>query len=414
MLNEFEKFENLSEFISGKNFNEFVLGCLMSRVCFSDNNKFIYTYYCFKKSKKVPDNINQMWFNESNNVEKLCLKLNSLTNSSNWYIKSITNSEIKLVYALKNDLNYSYYDLFENIYKILIEKIHKKNDDESYSYFKNNFIRGFFESRGSIDTKFNFVTQDYFFNEIDLKKSMMLFNLLDVPLNALNFNFRELQGDYISGRRKRNTQLRINLNYYSEKIGFLNEYKSKIVECELGFNPTIKNNIYFFELEWNNSFNSDKFSKYLNFFMNNIFKKKLDSHTINTYKKKLGFDKEPEKYNRSKLERDIFYNETYDICSLCKIEKTFPKKDGNQYFEVHHFIPLHNDSSLDIALNMIKLCSNCHKIFKKGVSDKKFQLEKIAEILKNYEYILDFSSSYFGIDRKNIELISIAIQKSLG
>lgn len=63
--------------------------------------------------------------------------------------------------------------------------------------------------------------------------------------------------------------------------------------------------------------------------------------------------------------------------------KTFRKKDGNDYFEGHHFIPQAKRNKVDGDLssvvddpeNLITLCSNCHNQLHYG------EPEKISEMI---------------------------------
>jgi hypothetical protein len=68
------------------------------------------------------------------------------------------------------------------------------------------------ENRGSIDTTRPLIAIDYFYNsKYDVDKAKILYDFMCVPLNVMNINFRELQKQYLDGK-KRNTQFRLDLN----------------------------------------------------------------------------------------------------------------------------------------------------------------------------------------------------------
>lgn len=152
-------------------------------------------------------------------------ELNYQSSDGIWEYKSKTSFQI----VLENDLDLNN----DRFYKLLLRKImlspffiSEIMDDD-----KKAFIRGFFEIRGSVDTSRPYLSQDYFFNsELELKRVRLLMDNFNIPEGVFNINFRELQSQFVSGENKRNTQLRINLFWYAKNIGFINEYKAKIIK----------------------------------------------------------------------------------------------------------------------------------------------------------------------------------------
>jgi 5-methylcytosine-specific restriction endonuclease McrA len=80
-------------------------------------------------------------------------------------------------------------------------------------------------------------------------------------------------------------------------------------------------------------------------------------------------------------------------CEYNPDDRTFTRKNGNQYTEPHHLIPISKyrdfDRSLDVKENIVSLCSHCHNLLHYGRDDEKKEvLEKILldrqEQLKEY------------------------------
>ncbi|MCI6989458.1 MAG: hypothetical protein MR902_07865 [Campylobacter sp.] len=59
-----------------------------------------------------------------------------------------------------------------------------------------------------MDLTLNFLAMDYFFDsEFELKRTRLIFDSFSTPLWVLNFNFRELQKQFITRENRRNSQL---------------------------------------------------------------------------------------------------------------------------------------------------------------------------------------------------------------
>ena len=208
----------VSEFLSA-DIPAFVLGCFLSRTIVKNNK--IYTEVSFKSSKYVPD------FDLSAYKNIYLDKLNQVSAPySNWILHSNSGKSFIANFSLENDLELTFDRFFYKLYyKIVNSSWVSLNIKEG----KNNFVRGFMESRGSIDTKRNYISQDYFYNnDLEYKKYRVLTDFCDVPYYVLNINFRDLQEQYYQNVNKRNTQFRIHSSWFMKNIGMLNDYKIKI------------------------------------------------------------------------------------------------------------------------------------------------------------------------------------------
>jgi len=62
------------------------------------------------------------------------------------------------------------------------------------------------------------------------------------------------------------------------------------------------------------------------------------------------------------------------VCACCGTGKTFAKRDGRQYMEAHHLLPLaacQGDfaTSLDVVANVVCVCPQCHRFLHHGQRD---------------------------------------------
>jgi len=282
---------------------------------------------------------------------------------------------------------------------------------------KKDFVRGFVEIRGSVDTTAKLIAQDYFYNsKIEIKKAQLLTDMMNLPIRFANFNPRNLQPQYVNGENKRNTQFRIHAFYYAKNIGFINDYKAKIFETVYHFHrKKVENLITYYDVEIPKSRNDDvSFIKYLNFFTNNIYDKELTSTAIKELRISLGFDtNESTKTSRNASIIELYRLISEDKCAICDTTKTFEnKKTGRQHFEIHHMISYNNGNEYDNIANLVKLCPTCHDSLKRNHASKPAQVKSILKIFHEHSEIYEFTSSYLGIE--NINNLADKIWSMLG
>lgn len=390
-MKELEKYIDIKDFLELD--NPFLIGAFLSRTksVMIDNKKYFVTYSAFKKSSLTTANINEYINNYVENLK-------NLSNSINWILTTNTDTLKIVEYYILNSLDLT----IDQFYSELESKIYLSNwlDSNVNNESKNNFVRGFFEPRGSIDLSANYLTQDYFYkDEKQLKRIISIANWVGIDYGYLNINFRDLQPQYVSGINQRNTQLRINLQYYLKEYGIINEYKAKITESKHFFNNINKTNgIIHYDIDLPR-YNKSNFSNFFNFFINNVYEKSLNEDEIKKLRIQTGFD------NDVKEKRDIsiiklFRDATEDKCQYCKTTKTFLTPNKRQYFEIHHVIAFHNGKMYDDINNLVKLCPTCHTMFKKGCADIAIQEYAVFVLLKENEKIYNFCSSILQIDDK--------------
>ena len=380
----------------------FILGAFLSRImeCKDDNgNKYFYAYSNFRSSKAVfKDDFDLVHY--SNELKN---SLNKKSGYHNWCVEAVNQNGMELRFYILNDSNLSK-TLF---YKTLYQKVLSSDWalDEALNDSKKDFIRGFMELRGSVDTTAKLIAQDYFYSSrLELKKAQILTDLMNLPIRYANFNARNLQPQFISGENKRNAQFRINAFYYASVIGFLNKYKAQIFENSYHtLGKSICNDVVFYSVNMPTSKNEDiTFIKYLNFFTNNIYEKELTAEAIKTLRQELKFDSESSKAKRNQSIITLFNDIAEDKCAICGTTTTFTNKNtGRQHFEIHHVISFHNGTEVDNIANLVKLCPTCHDMLKKNRAEKSIQVKAILKILHEHDEIFEFTSSYLGIDDIN-------------
>lgn len=402
----------LSIFLKNK-ISPFLYGAFMSRIMSTkrDNKSYFYCYTSFRVSRAVPARVFSILKYGSTYIGEL----NYISGIKEWVVHRCNDDVFEARFYLENDLSLS--DTI--FYNLLHEKFFKESwiHDDGLTDDKKDFIRGFLELRGSVDTTAKFIAQDYFFNNrIELKKAQIVTNFMNVPLKYANYNMRDLQHQFVAGINKRNPQFRINSYYYAKYIGFLNKYKAKIFDSAFITKATyIKNQIQYFDVVLPQSKTDDVvFVKYLNFFSNNIYEKKLTPAAVCELRKRMGFPQDglSNAETRNNAVVNLFDTISPDKCAICGTEKTYTKANGRQYFEIHHVISRCNGSDLDNIANLVKLCPSCHRMMKKGGSPVDDQIKAIIKILNEHNEVFEFCASYLNID--DINELAERIQEMLG
>ena len=396
------KYVKISDFFKRKTLKPFLLGAFLSRVMEEtiEGKKYFYAYSSFKSSKVV--DFGDFDFNELS--KSLINKFNLRSGFDNWIVFKVTDKSMELRFYVLNDIDIS--KIF--FYKSLFQKVMQSDwiTEPDLNDKKRDFIRGFIELRGSVDTTAKLIAQDYFYDDrMELKKAQILTDFMSVPLRFANFNARNLQPDYVSGKNMRNTQFRINLYFYAKFIGFINEYKAEIFnESYYSYSKHIIDYCTYFDVEIpKGKVTTAKFIEYLNFFTDNIYEKKLTPEIVNEYRKVLGFDIENDSSpSRNKKIIEVYSNAIPDVCAICGTTKTsFNPRTGKQNFEIHHVISLNNGQIYDDIKNLVKLCPTCHDMLKKNHATKEEQMNGIRTILYGHEEVRDYVSSVLCIDDIN-------------
>lgn len=396
------------------NLSPFLYGVLFSRIIESKDKKWFILVSSFKQSKKTNKNLKDYIYEYIN-------KLNLFTKTNNKWIsyddflsKEITASvdkSVKSIYVIQNDLFISK----DNFLKLIFFRFINENflKDENLNEHKKDFLRGFWELRGSVDISAKYISQDYFYeNSWEIKRVLFLFDYLNISSKLLNINFRELQNQYVNNVNKRNTQIRINLYWYLKEIGIINDYKKHIITDSNFSNDykTTNKGITFFNIQNNlipnykKSFLADK----VDFYINKILYKELSESEIKKLRSELNFDnKNDYKFLRNHLFKTLCRIKKPNFCSGCKNEydlnmRTFIHLKTNEpYFEIHHNIPLSNGQEYDVYENLVKLCPVCHKQLTKGIAYESEQKKIIFNILINNSDTLEYSKIILKINDIN-------------
>ncbi|GAA7153333.1 hypothetical protein BD0047_01320 [Helicobacter pylori] len=377
----------------------------MSR--FQIKNGCIYGVCSYKTSKFVHD------YDYEESKAQVLNALNTLSAHPIWRFnqEKVTKIRGTFVFILENDLHLDENSFYKKLTNSLID-----NDffNRSHSMTPNQrlFLSGFFESRGSIDTQRNFLTLDYFFHSpLEFKKFHYLIDFFNIPSEALNFNFRELQHEYTQGINQRNAQFRIYLDWYLHEIGLFNPYRARIAEHV--FKTTLVDDGIYYKLSYlpKTEYRGNSFTERAHFYLKNVYQQDLDKKRIKELREQLSFIQNSEEFKRDSKIINFYRLSTPNVCSACCDdydikERSFlslplyqiTQKSDSYYTEIHHVISLGKDRELDVLENLTKLCPACHRALKKGSSEEGFQKRLIEKILNRNKDNLEFAQLRFETD----------------
>ncbi|GAA8702553.1 hypothetical protein HpDR91_04190 [Helicobacter pylori] len=371
---------------------------------FQIKNGCIYGVCSYKASKFVHD------YEESKT--QVLNALNTLSKHQIWRFNqgSVTKIKGTFVFILENDLHLDENSFYKKLLNSLIDN-NFFNRSHSMTPNQRRFLSGFFESRGSIDTQRNFLTLDYFFHSpLEFKKFHYLIDFFNIPSEALNFNFRELQPEYAQGI-KRNAQFRIYLNWYLYHIGLFNPYKARIAHHI--FKTTLVDDGIYYKLSYppTTEYHGNSFIERTHFYLKNVHQQDLDDKSIERLREQLGWIQESEEFRRDSKIINFYRISTPNVCSACCgdydiKERSFislplykiTQNPNSYYTEIHHVISLGKDKELDVLANLAKLCPACHRALKKGASEERFQKRLIENILNHNKDNLEFVQLRFETD----------------
>ncbi|RVY28793.1 HNH endonuclease [Helicobacter pylori] len=383
----------------------FNLGVLLSR--FQIKNGCIYGVCSYKASKFVHD------YDYEESKAQVLNALNTLSAHPIWRFnqESVTKIRGTFVFILENDLQLDENSFYKKLLNSLID-----NDffNRSHSMTPNQrlFLSGFFESRGSIDTQRNFLTSDYFFHSpLEFNKLHYLIDHFNIPSEALNFNFRELQPEYAQDINQRNAQFRIYLNWYLHHIGLFNPYKARIIHHV--FKTTLVRDGIYYRLSYppKTEYRGNSFIERAHFYLKSVYQQDLDKKSIEKLREQLGWIQKSEEFKRDSKIINFYRLSTPNVCNACCDdydikERSFlslplyqiTQRSDSYYTEIHHVISLGKDKELDVLENLAKLCPACHRALKKGASTEGFQKRLIGKILKRNKDNLEFAQLRFETD----------------
>lgn len=223
-------------------------------------------------------------------------------------------------------------------------------------------------------------------------------------LERLNLNFRELQPQHVSGQRKRNTQIRINLKWFYDNVicnyPNINTYKTAVMRTK--------------QADLGEQHLCHSFETRMLFYMNKILGRELSKNEINALRRDLEFrepiEETPEnKFNVRNQKIVAFARETFaDVCVGCgdqydiKHRSFLMPRNNRYYFEVNHVIAYANDSdAVDVLDNLVKLCPVCHRALTPHRAYPELQKHIIENMLKSRPEVGKFVSSMMPADYRS-------------
>ena len=276
--------------------------------------------------------------------------------------------------------------------------------------FEDAILLSFFALRGSPDFKMNFYSLDLLRSVISPKYLDNLFYLLTnlSDLRQFNLNFRELQEQFTSGENKRNTQFRINLRYFNDRVGAqlaqINSYKADI----------LNNNQAIIQSKSIAQKNNNSFVQRILFYTENVLNQRKTEREIEQLRKELGFEYNSEIDNKIHRKQVIAqYVRVYfpDECAACKQEyaiadRSFKYRQSQRYYmEVHHCISFSADSTCDQIDNLVKLCPACHRALSRNRADESYQRRLISQILTNAPAAKQFCLNFVENDEQLVDFV---------
>lgn len=299
-------------------------------------------------------------------------------------------------------------DFFAQIYRRIQQK--RFETQISDNAFENAILLSFFALRGSPDFKMNFYSLDLLRSVVSSKYLDNLFNLLTnlSDLRQLNLNFRELQEQFVSGENTRNTQFRINLRYFNDRVGSqlaqINQYKADI----------LKNNQAIIRDKSIAQENNKTFVQRIIFYTANVLKQHKTEREIEQLRKELGFEYDSEIDTKKQRNQGIVqYVRVYfpDECAACKqdyviADRSFKYRQSHRYYmEVHHCISFSADSTCDQIDNLVKLCPVCHRALTKNRADETYQRQLISQIFENAPTAKQFCLNFVDNENQLIDFV---------
>lgn len=403
----------VSEFLSSENVPPFLLGAFYGRYEFTKDNQYIYTYSAYRNWTKVYDN------------ETLCEQskitflnqLNDICKPFSLWIKGTSKfPKTDIVFALENDLGLTKDNFFNRLNRKIVtaDFVYETSLTEE----KKMFIRGFSELRGSLDRNRNLLAMDYVKNsQAETKRVSLLIDNLNVPVHVVNYNFREFQPDYQSGK-KRETQLRYNVFWYAQNIGFINEYRIAAFKANFYYtNIRVDGNITYFDCPQPLKSDNTTFENRTAYYSHNVFGRKLTSNDMRKFKELIGANDTQSEFRRDTSIVNAVRYGTDDKCVCCcddydiKDRSHIERNTGRYHFEIHHMISVGNNKELDDIDNLAKICPACHATLGRGSADERTQKNCIRKIFRHKPNMLDFCKSYF--DETDYEKVVELVWKAL-
>lgn len=223
-------------------------------------------------------------------------------------------------------------------------------------------------------------------------------------IERLNLNFRELQPQFAAGKRKRNTQIRINLKWFYKNVitryPNINKYKTDILRANVR------------KLGEVHAYHT--FEERLIFYRQKILGRELTQNEINALRQDLDFREPAEvatenKFSIRNQKIVAFARETFeDRCVGCgdqydiKDRSFLMPRNNRYYFEVNHVIAYANDSeAVDVLDNLVKLCPACHRALTPHRAFPELQRHIIENMLGSRPEVSKFVSSMMSADYKS-------------
>ena len=206
---------------------------------------------------------------------------------------NLTSYQLSSKYGLKFDIHgstlysviynnerLSFEDFIDRVYQYILVRI--SNELPGYN-LDCEMALAMFIFRGSADFNRGYYSVDIKTNSPKYYDEMFKILLSsDELLSRLNLNFRELQHEYVVGKSKRNTQVRINLKWFYDNVirryPHINQYKTDVLQKNV--------------MSLGESLRYKSFEERLIFYRQNVLGRELSKPEISELRKSLDFSEQ--------------------------------------------------------------------------------------------------------------------------
>jgi len=317
--------------------------------------------------------------------------------SSRYNLEFKPNGKAEISADVENELNLTLSEMRQELYSRIAVKIPLLPSNVDLD---SELALAIFLLRGSPDVHHSYYAVDFIQED-----EKYLDNFLKILLSSndlfdrLNFNFRNLQPQFVAGSNMRNTQVRINLKFFYDNVmvenSGLNAYKFEALKSRLAELGDVRT--------------YPSFEERVIFYMRRVLGKTLEESEISKLRSELSFSRDEILENQgafnARNQRIIsFARETFpDECVGCRSDyqikdRSFkmPRND-RFYFEINHVIPYSNDSSsVDVLDNLVKLCATCHRALTPRRAPEDLQKKIIKGMLYSRAEVVQFVTNFMG------------------
>lgn len=306
------------------------------------------------------------------------------------------SSQTVLTALIENEERLTHGEFLNAVYVEMLERLTELPNGYSID---EALALALFIPRGSPDRNLGFYSVDFRLPEDKAQDYVDNFTkiLLWAPelFSRLNFNFRDLQPQQVSGRANRKGQVRVNLRWFYDEIfskkKHLNEFKFNVLRSNPEFlgeqrkYPSFEQRIVFFR--------EQVLGRTLNPLEIRNLRESLEFHTETQESANIGDD-----FPGRNMLLVAYARETFaDECVGCRADFDLSQRsfimprNGRYYLEINHVVPFSvGGQSFDVLENLVKLCAICHRALTPRRASEELQRKIISHMLSSRSAVQKF------------------------